>query len=362
MCEYVDANIQVYIEKAWLFLSVGYEKPQYLIQLLNNEQLLLDDKRRIITNYKQQDINLTQLVEQKELCVEIWKQEKMAPTWTNVFEAFSKVGEGTVRPELATYLNVAWVNAALAKAPFINKSESVSADEIKAMKVELMKCKYISKEAWKRLINAIPTYNAIPQGAIDELLGETVRVGKLAISEDNYYYLKEKYEGLHLLFLNVYFKKLKEILTSDDAFTFDAADVDLIPNYINRVSRQEKLLEYIPNNSIIKATNPEWMISLSGLSQEQFEILFLHTGIAADERINAFCQKPIFKEKTEIDKFVKSLGKLYDRLASQQNCALPKNDITTPFLDKLKELDYISTPSTTYKKGKERYRVYRRLV
>lgn len=361
MCEYVEANIQTYIEKVWLFLSVGYEKPQYLIQLLNNEHLLLDDKKRVITNYRQQDINLAQLVEQKELCVEIWKQEKMAPTWTNVFEAFSKVGEGTVRPELATYLNFAWVNAALAKAQFINKSESVSIEEIKAMKAELIRCKYISTEAWKRLINAIPAYNAIPQGAIDDLLRETVRVGKLAISEDNYYHLKEKYEGLHLLFLNVYFKKLKEILTSDDEFAFDAEDVDLIPNYINRVSRQEKLLEYIPSDSISKAKNPEWMISLSGLSQEQLEILLLHTGIAADVRIKAFCQKSIFSEKTDIDKFVQSLGMLYDRLASQQNCALPKSDITTLFLEKLKELDYISTPLTTYKKGKERYRVYRRL-
>lgn len=361
MCEYIEANIQTYIEDVWLYLSVGYEKPQYLIQLLNDEQLVLDDKKRIIANYKQRDIDLAQLIEQKELCVEIWKQEKMAPTWTNVFEAFSKVGDGKIRPELATYLNTEWVGVALAKAPFISKSGLVSADEIKSMKTELIKCKYINIAAWKRLINAIPTYSSIPQGAIDELLGETVRVGKLAISEDNYYHLKEKYEGLHLLFLNVYFKKLKEILTNDEEFEFDAADVDLIPNYINRASRQEKLLEYIPNDSIIKAKNPEWMISLTSLLPVQFKVLLLHTGIVADVRIKAFCQKPIFREKTEIDKFVTSLGKLYDRLANQQNCALPKNDITTPFLEKLKELEYISKPSTTYKKGKERYRVYKRM-
>lgn len=361
MCKYVDANIQTYIENVWLYLSVDYEKPQYLIQLLNNEQLMLDDKKRIIANYRQRDINLAQLVEQKELCVEIWKQGKMTPTWTNVFEAFSKVGEGVVRPELATYLNKEWVCATLAKAPFISKSESASADEIKVLKQELIKCKYIATEAWKRLINAIPAYNGIPQGAIDELLGETVRVGKLAISEDNYYYLKEKYEGLHLLFFNVYFKKIKEILTNDDEFAFDAIDVDLIPNYINRVSRQEKLMEYIPSDSISKAKSPEWMITLSGLSQEQLKTLLLHTGITADVRIKAFCQKPIFRDKTDIDKFVQSLGRLYYRLASQQNCALPKNDITTLFLEKLKELEYISKPSTTYKQGKERYRVYKRL-
>lgn len=361
MCEYVDANIQTYIENVWLYLSIGYEKPQYLTQLLNNEQLVLDDKKRIISNYKQRDIEMKQLIEQKELCAEIWKQEKMAPTWMNVFEAFSKVGEGMVRSELSTYLNKEWVCATLARAPFICKSESVSAEEIKAMKAELIKCEYISLEAWKKLTNAIPAYDSVPQGAIDELLRETVRQGKLTISESNYYQLKEKYEGLHLLFLNVYFKKLKEMLTSDDKFAVDAADVDLIPNYINRVSRQEKLLEYISGESICTAKNPEWMITLGGLSQVQFETLLQHPGIAANERIKAFCQKPIYREKAEIDKFVQSLGKPFDILASQQNCALPKNDITTPFLDKLKELEYITKPSTTYKKGKERYRVYKRL-
>ena len=357
MCDYVDANIQTYVEQVWLYLSTNYEKPQYLIKLLRNEYLTLDEKKQIVSNYEEHNINISELAEQKELCVEIWRQAKMLPTWENVFVSFKQVGEATIQPELASYINNERVCAVLSKTPFISKSEIASGEQIRLMMVELLKCKYIQTEVLKKLINILPAYSEIPDGAIDELVEVVVQGGKLGLSTDNYYQLKAKYTGIHLLYLNVHFKQLMSMLVRDKEFLFDAEDVNLLPKYISRINRQQKLLLFIQKNSIEKAKNPEWMLSLNNLSEEQYRILLKHTGIEAQVRIKAFCLNPV-SDKSKINEFVQSLGEPYNKMAIQLNCALPKNDITIPFVEKLRELEYIITISTHYKRGKERYRVY----
>lgn len=356
MCEYVDANIQTYIEQVWLYLSTHYEKPQYLVKLLRNEHLSLDDKKKIVSNYNEHDINITELAEQKELCVEIWRQVKMLPTWENVFVSFKQVGESTIQPELASYINNERVYAALSKAPVSLKSEVASGEEMRLMWDELLKCKEIKAEAWKSFVNIMPGYSEIPDGAVTELVEIVVHGGKLGLSTRNYHQLKAKYAGLHLLFLNVHFKNLLTMLLGAKEFAFDAEDVDLLPKYITSVKRQQKLLAYILQSSIIKAKDPAWMFALN-LSQEQYRILLRHKGIAVEVRIKAFCQNPV-SDKSEIDEFVRSLGEPYNKMVSQLNCALPKNDITTPLVAKLKDLEYIRTVLTHYRRGKERYRIY----
>lgn len=358
MCDYVDANIHTYMEQVWLYLSTNYEKQQYLIKLLRNEHLTLDEKKQIVCNYKANDINIAELAEQKELCVEMWRQAKMLPTWENVFISFKQVGESTIRPELAEYINNERVCAALSKAPFISKSEVASGEEIKQMMVEMVKCKYIQTEAWRKLINIIPAYSEIPAGAIDELAELVVHGGKLGLSTSNYKQLKAKYPGLNLLYLNVYFKKLMGMLLEGKELVLDGEDVNELPKYISSVKRQQKLVPYISEINIIKANNPEWMLALNNLSDGQFSCLLKHKGIAVEKRIRAFCHKPIFSDKSEIDEFVQSLGEPYDRMANQTNCALPKNEVTIPFVEKLRDMEYITTVLPSYKRGKERYRVY----
>ena len=357
MCDYVDANIQTYVEQVWLYLSTHYEKPQYLVKLLRNEHLSLDDKKQIVSNYKEHDIDISELAEQKELCVEIWRQEKMKPSWENVFISYNQVGDATIRPELASYINTELAYTELSKSPFISKREVASGEQIRLMTAELLKCKYIKADVWKRFLNVLPGYAEIPDGAIDELVEVVVQGGKLGLSTSNYYQLKANYAGLHLLFLNVHFKKLLSMLLAEKEFVFDAEDVSMLPNYVSSVKRQQKLLPYIPQNSIIKAKNPEWLFALNNLSQEQYEILLKHTGIDVQVRIKAFCFNPV-SDISKINEFVRSLGDPYNKMESQANCALPKNDVTTPFVEKLKELGYIVTISTHYKRGKERYRVY----
>lgn len=358
MCDYVEENIHAYVDQVWLYLSTNYEKPQYLIKLLRNEHLTLDEKKQIVSNYKEYDISISELAEQKELCVEIWRQAKMMPTWENVFVSFKQVGESTIRPELAEYINNEGVCAALSKAPFVSKSEEASGEEIKQMLVELVKCKYIQTEVWRKLMNILPAYSEIPEGAIDELTEVVVHGSKLGLSTSNYKQLKAKYPGLNLLLINVHFKKLMSMLLGEKEFIFDAEDVNEFPKYISSVKRQQKLVLYIPESSINKANSPEWMLALSNLSNGQYGCLLKHTGIAAQKRIEAFCHKPIFSDKSKIDEFVLSLSEPYAKMASQTNCALPINEVTIPFVEKLRELGYIITISTHYKKGKERYRVY----
>lgn len=358
MCDYIDVNIQTYMEHVWLYLSTSYEKPQYLIKLLRNEHLSLEDKKQIVNNYKEHDINITELTEQKELCVEIWQQVKMLPTWENVFISYNQVGDATIRPELASYINNERVCTTLSKTSFISKSEVVSGEQIRLTMAELLKCKYIQTEVWKKYINVLPGYAVIPEGAIDKLVEVVVQGGKLGLSTNNYYQLKAKYAGIHLLYLNVHFKQLLSMLVRDKEFLFDSEDVNLLPNYISRINRQQKLLPYIPKNSIEKAKNPEWMLSLDNLSEERYGILLRHTGIEVHVRIKAFCLNPIFRDKSKINEFVQSLGEPFNKMASQLNCALPKNDVSIPFVEKLRELGYIITISTHYKRGKERYRVY----
>lgn len=358
MCEYVDANIQTYMEQVWMYLSMAYEKPKYMMKLLRQEDLSLDEKKQIVGKYRERDLNIAEITEQKELCVEIWRQVKMLPTWENVFWSFRRVGELKIRPELATYLNNERVSAMLAKAPFISKSNLIVGDEIDLMLVELLKCKYLQTEVWRKYVNILPAYSEIPEGAIDELVEVIVSGGKLGLSTTNYYQLKARYAGLHLLYLNGHFKQLGSMLKSDNNFAFDAEDVDKIPDYIPRINRQQKLLPFIAESSISKAKNPVWMLALSNMTGAQYGSLLMHTGIEIQVRIMAYCLNPIYRTKADIDAFVKSLGEPYSRMESQTNCALPKNDVTTPFVEKLKELGYVITISKTYRRGKERYRVY----
>lgn len=238
---YVNDKLQVFIEKIILPLETLSESEEALISLLNSPSISDSDEVEIIGKNTGKISDITMITETDiesdtkgdtqtiDVWEELFKHQKVVPTWKNVFEFF-RHKKNVLDEILINFINKKEIVDSLVKI------KPLSDEEIKQkigyyticeqLYDEVMICPKLSDESYKQLMNICPWfYYHISQYNISaEKLKILIRGDKLVMTDKNYNGIKNSHGDLLSLFVQLNFD---DFLTEKDKLQITKEDLKL---------------------------------------------------------------------------------------------------------------------------------------
>lgn len=239
---YVNDNLQSFIEKILLPLETLSESEEALISLLNSPSISDSDKVEIIGKNTRKISDITMITETDiksdtkgdtktiDVWEELFKLQKVVPTWKNVFEFF-RHKKNVLDEILINFINNKEIVDSLVKIKPLSDEEikqKIGYYTIcKQLYDKVMVCPELSDESYKQLMNICPwSYNHISQYNISVKKMEIlIRGDKFAMTDKNYNGIKNSHGDLLLLFVQLNFdvflkEKDKLQITKEDLKLF----------------------------------------------------------------------------------------------------------------------------------------------
>lgn len=143
--EYINKNIEEYIEKVYLNLEEEQnEKEEYYMQLLNNECIEEEQKVKIIKKVIT-EISQIEKIESTLIQEELFKNARVAPNWRNVI-VFYNNSEDNINESLIEYLEKDEIKPELSK----EKIEENESD----FEYSLLVCNELSNDTYRELLKS----------------------------------------------------------------------------------------------------------------------------------------------------------------------------------------------------------------
>lgn len=210
LIDYVNQNISTYIKDVYLNIDDNiFEEEEYLIELLNNENLSENLKKDIILKVYTK-IKAESSIEDLDVLNQLLVNNKIEAKWENVTNAYKRFYDLT--DELITFLNFEDV--------YLKLSKSKLNEEDKEFEEVLIKCNNISNKSYIQLLKStFYYYNELNFENLEEekvvnLIEKTLRLTKY-----NYDMLRESFCNNHISLIEKDFNKFIENL--DDFETDD---------------------------------------------------------------------------------------------------------------------------------------------
>lgn len=219
LINYINRNINEYIERVLLKLDTNKEESEeIIIELLNNEDILEINKIKIIEN----ESFIISLIEKipNNLWNRLLELLKVKISWNNILTYYKKFGLNNILAELfnnSIYRELSPINI-----------DDFSEDKINRFGNEIILCNEIKDEYFEKLI-LILSYNKYDLEYIKDTSKERVEIlikNKLIeLNNSNYNILKENFSKISFMLLEINFDQyLKEI----DNYEVDIMDKKLI--------------------------------------------------------------------------------------------------------------------------------------
>lgn len=203
--EYIKSDINTYVENLYLNIEENkFEKEEGLIDLLNNGELSVELKSKIVQKVttKISDINDIRDVETKRVLL---VNNKVIPKWDNVTKYYSE-SKNEIDQTLIGYLNFRETATDLSKLKLSN--------EDKNFEISLILCNGILDENYNKLLNSCffswngLNFESLSINKVDFLINK-----KLNITKANYDLLKKHFKNSHIKLLEKNFTAVLEKLT-----------------------------------------------------------------------------------------------------------------------------------------------------
>ena len=356
ICQYIDANINDYIDKVWSQFVPSNEEEPYFIELIENEALG-EKQRDLIMNKNNVGIHNWNSLNNPELCVEgLLKYGKLDATWENVASVYDWYG-CSFEEQLIHFLNMSYVYKKLAIHPITDVGTILDNETIIAFKNELLYNADLTDEAFRALVHSIGKVKNFDSSKLTEdraliLIQERT----IDISLKMYTLLKKSYTTVHIDYLVAFHKTILPLMSSD---ALDATDLALLSMKNIKIQSRIMYVPHISPSSIKDSKDIRFFIGIPfvgtriRLSIDQKKAILLHKFIAPVERIQLYLNVPTIFTVSEIRDFLLALGQPYSNLSHAQ-AVLPYSTENERFVEVLKTLKYVSSNKTNRLVGKIR--------
>jgi hypothetical protein len=356
LIQYVETNIDNYIENVYLKISTNInEKEEYLIALLNNENIEIDNKEYIISQIETKITKLS-TIDDSELYSILLKNNKLIPSWENLLYSYdnSNIEEEEVEaePEISESI-IGFINV-IPNAEELSKVKITK--EVNSTNVygtfwkKLIQKDDIDEASYDLITKSSPSwysdlsFEEISDNKIKSLINNTC----INPTIESFNSLKEKSEGLNIYLLE---KRKSDYLKILDQLTFDSEDMELVLKSTNLTNSEKlKILnncseETITTNNNLKLLSSILLIDDSFVVSESIlNSILVNIQVPVIERIRLFIKSSNKYDLSFIESFLTNLGGNYAWITDTSSKArIPKNHDNWQLLSVLSNKRYISS-------------------
>lgn len=347
--DYIHANINIYLKNVFFNINENNkEDVGAIIKLLNNEDVKIDLKKRLI---KSQSIKLDNVSEIKDsqLIVRLFQENKIATNWKNVLYYYSLQEPPVIDQLLIDFLNLNENFEKLSKSKLEIVPDSDS-EIISSFSLELLQNKDLSDESYMHIIKSLPEESdAISSLTYDDLSNKKVKSlidkGFITPSESDFDKLKDKFPNLHIDLVE---KNESWFIEAMEEIYLDEEDLSNILSANIPSSTKAKLIEIsdesaLISNQIIIKKIAEILSEKDyfDLSHQLIQAIFTKSN-SNEFRIKILLNNIDTFDIEEIESLVEQLGaKYYDMFKPKKRPQLPLNSHNIELIKMLKEMELI---------------------
>lgn len=357
LIQYVEANIDDYIENVYLKVSTNVnEKEEYLIALLNNENIEINNKESVILQIETKITKLS-TIEDSGLYSILLENNKLFPSWENLlFDYNNQIIEEGEQEETESEISESSIG-------FINLIQN--AEELSKVKIpkevnstnvygkfwkKLLQKDEIEDQSYDLIIKSSPwwysdlNFEEISDNKIKSLINSNC----INPTIESFNSLKEKSDGLNIYLLE---KRKSDYFKILDQLTFDSDDLELIlKSSILNNSDKLKLLNNCSEETIITNSNIKLLSSILiadnsfVVSDNVLNSILVNNQVPVKERIRLFVKNSSKYDLSFIESFLTNLGGNYAWITDTSSKArIPQDHDNWELLSVLANKRYISS-------------------
>lgn len=356
---YISQNIESYISQVFLRLENNTEeKENTIIDLLNNENLNIDNKEKII---QKQSARITDIT---DVDSEFWKiillNSKAEASWNNLIAYYKREEKEDVELDIAmiSFLNEV-NNYQVLSSKKLNSGTEISEDLTTKISNELALCNELSDDSFSYIIKSIPyVYKSLSSQKLSSGKVTTmVNSDFLTLTESNFKILKDNFSPLQISLLE---RNINEFLKHESEIIIDSEDLLLLLNSrLIKTAHKTTLIKEIDTETITFNRELSNTIISNLLPVVEFELdfevlkeLMTHSS-SVEDKIELLNEQIDYHSASEITELLRLLPKpYYDISMKGHRPKLHIENYNKLLIEKLNEIKYIS--SFKIEKGKIR--------
>ena len=344
---YIERYIESYVLDVYLQLPNTEESEDSLISLLNNSDLLIQTRKKILENTIQVFQNLSSFkdIEIKE---EILNQYLISIKWENVMDYFNSYTNENMDSILINYLNTENVYKELAKS---NLSSLDDDEEVKKkLALSIIYCDELSLSSHTKLRTCKGSnWTGLKlKGLSYDKVESMIKSKFITLSLDYFDKTKEDFPGLHI---NLIEKSFNTFIKNYDEYEMDEEDhLFLLQSNFLLDSQKRQFLDtlnedgIVENNGISNAAIKVYVNEKVDSLDYSFLYRLFNAENSNELRIQLFNLNANNINKTEARNLIEQLGYPYHRLTKPRKQAkLTNNQMNLEFTNILKSYGILSS-------------------
>lgn len=253
LISYIDKNINEYLVRVFFrLLKNTNEKEEYIIELLNNEEVNSNNKIRIVKEIKFVVSDVSR-INSKELCSEIIKNYKITVYWKNIINYFIRNNQ-QIDDIIINYLNKEDSYVLLGEEKLDTLSD-VDEKIISDFSKKLILCDSIKEDAFNKLIKSITNQyysfeglKNLSENKVNMLIDDKI----IGLSLQNYILLKENFKNKHIKLL---VNNIDFYISEYEKYALEVDEIEQL--LLAKIGERNKIfiIEHINTKNIIENEN-----------------------------------------------------------------------------------------------------------
>jgi hypothetical protein len=358
LISYVHKNIDTYVESVYLRLEHNTRDEEVIVLLLLNNAYLKSELKTKIVDRMDKKVTALVKVNDKEVIAELFKRDKLLPTWENLLHDFLNHKE-EISEEVISFLNSGENAEIISKIRIPSQGERRADYSALAKKLALVTT--FHDDAFKKIAGANSFWFSDLDLSAHSYKQVEVLVEQRVIHpvKKTFDYLKEEFNGLHI---RLFEREQEEMMKILNTLTLDSEDLEgLLKSDKILYTNLSKILAETDESLV--SSNPKSLQQLVGwlnahrdftISATLLDAALLSSKILSVDRIKVLMTKKV-ADNAFLESFISTLDGNYAKISDlSKRPTFAVTELNRSFLQLLKSKGMISS----FPEHKGEYKVY----